>query len=324
MKATKESFSESLEKYADYIIEASKLGNFRVKRKINKIVVCGVGGSGIAADLIKSYLENEKIGVPVIVNKDFELNPSVDSKTLVFVISYSGNTLETISCYEEAIRKKCKIIAITSGGKVEELCRNKGTTIIKIPGNLHARASLQFLFIPMLNVITKSFGIKRNDFEDIAEELNDKRIRKQAVEISKKIRNRIPITYSSQKLKPVILRWKQQFNENCKIPAFCNIFPELCHNEIESYEFGFKESFVIILMDREDNRMTNKEILAFKDVLSEKRDVELIFLEGKNFLQKLFFGFYLGDLVSFELAKLLKTDVNKIDLIEKLKEKIND
>jgi len=321
----RESFSQSLEKYSEYVIEASKLGNFRINGRINKIVVCGVGGSGIAADLIKSYLENQKIGVPVIVNKDFELNPSVDEKTLVFIISYSGNTLETISCYEQALKKKCKIVVITSGGKLQELCNKNKTRIIKIPNNLHARASLQFLFIPMLNVISKTFGLKRINFEDIAKELKDESIKKAALRISKKINNKIPIVYSSQKLKPVILRWKQQFNENCKIPAFCNIFPELCHNEIESYENDdFKNSFVIIIMDKSDNKMTNKEILAFKEIISKKTSVELIFLKGNNFLEKLFFGFYFGDLVSFELSKLLRVHVDSIKFIEMLKEKIKN
>jgi glucose/mannose-6-phosphate isomerase len=214
---------------------------------------------------------------------------------------------------------------ITSGGKLQELCNKNKTRIIKIPNNLHARASLQFLFIPMLNVISKTFGLKRINFEDIAKELKDESIKKAALRVSKKINDKIPIVYSSQKLKPVILRWKQQFNENCKIPAFCNIFPELCHNEIESYENDdFKNSFVIIIMDKSDNKMTNKEILAFKEIISKKTSVELIFLKGNNFLEKLFFGFYFGDLVSFELSKLLRVNVDSIKFIEMLKEKIKN
>ncbi|MEM2121065.1 MAG: bifunctional phosphoglucose/phosphomannose isomerase [Candidatus Woesearchaeota archaeon] len=318
----KESISESLEKYSKYVLEASKLGNFKVKGKINKIVVCGVGGSGIAADIVKSYLENIKVKIPVIVNKDFELNPSADDKTLVFIISYSGNTVETLSCYEEALKKKCKIVAISSNGFLEKLCKKNKTKMIKIPQNMHPRACLQFLLIPMLNVIKNTLCLKEINFEEIAKELENSDVKSYALKLSKRINKKIPIIYSSQKIKPIILRWKQQFNENCKIPAFCNIFPELCHNEIESYELKQKNFFVIIIMDNNDNKKTNKEILAFKEVISDKVNSEIVFLKGKNFLSKLFYGFYLGDVLSLELSKLLNVDPDNVNLINKLKEKL--
>src|SRR3989338_928248 len=86
-----------------------------VTGRIDNIVVAGMGGSAICGDLLKIYLHDLKI--PVFVVRDYKVPSFVDENTLVFAVSYSGNTEETISAFCDALNKKAKIVAVTSGGQ---------------------------------------------------------------------------------------------------------------------------------------------------------------------------------------------------------------
>src|SRR3989344_5599365 len=106
---------------------------------IGNIVVCGMGGSGFSGDLLKVYAQNCPLEVHVI--KDYTLPEFVQKKSLVFAVSYSGNTEETISAYRSALRRGCRIVAISSGGKLEELSKLNKNPHIKVPGKIQPRLS---------------------------------------------------------------------------------------------------------------------------------------------------------------------------------------
>ena len=118
-----------------------------VKGDIKKIFVAGMGGSGLGGELLKSYMINSKI--PVFPVKDYSLPGYADENSLVFAVSYSGNTEETISAFHDARKKNCKIIAITSGGELAKI----SDKLIKVPSGMQPRAALGYLFFPMLGVL---------------------------------------------------------------------------------------------------------------------------------------------------------------------------
>lgn len=222
-----------------------------------------------------------------------------NSKTLCLIISYSGNTKETIKLYNQAKKKKCQILIITSGGK---LSKTKNNTVLIEKGYLPREA----LFI-MLEPI---FKILKIPFKDLSEKTK-KQVEKKAKKLAKKIKNKHPIIYvSSEKLKAVAYRWEDQFSENAKIFSEVNFFPELAHNDIESIpEKNHKIIFLI-----------NKQTKQIKKAAKMLKPIK-IKLKGKNFLEKMFYGIYLGDYTSKYLAKLKHRDYKKIPQINKLKKK---
>jgi len=288
---------------------------------IKNIVVTGMGGSAIGGDLLKTYMHDSKI--PVYVNRDYKVPSFVNSGSLVFVVSYSGNTEETLSAYNDAVEKKAKIIAITSGGKLGEECDNA----IKIPSGLQPRAALGYLFFPMLGLlhnsnITRVKNDEINEMFDILKETND--FEEEAEIIAKKLKDKIPIIYSSEAMRPVALRWKTQINENAKFPAFYNVFSEMNHNELEGYKGMDMKFKVILIRDKHDNSRIRKRMEVCKEIMEERVEVEEIVTRGNGLLARLFSAIYLGDFVSYNLAMWNRVDPGPVKVIEDMKERLGN
>lgn len=291
-----------------------------VSGKIDKFVVIGMGGSAIGGDLLRIYMHNSKI--PVFVIRDYKVPNFVDEKTLVFAVSYSGNTEETISAFEDATKKKAKIIAVTSGGKLGEIAKN----VIKIPAGLQPRAALGYLFFPVLGVLVNSntTDVKSSEITemlDVLSRTNDFKL--VGEKIAKKIQNRIPIIYASELLSAVAYRWKTQFNENSKVAAFYHAFSEMNHNEIAGYQTMNRGNFVaVFIKDKEDNERIKKRMDITKEIISTKVDVEEVNTKGNYLLSRIFSGIYYGDFTSYYLALLNKLDPTPVNVIENLKKKL--
>jgi len=290
-----------------------------VPSDISNIVVCGMGGSAIGGDLLKSCLSRT---IPVIVNREYELPKFVNENSLVFLVSYSGNTEETLSCYKEAAKKGCVVVAISSGGKLSEHC----SKTINIPSGLQPRAALGYLFFPMLGLLHNS-GITEVSNEELNEmlaTLRDTNYYKESGEaLAKKIKNRIPVVYSSSLLAPAAYRFKTQINENSKLPAFCHVFPEMNHNELVGYKHMDRDKFVAILIrDKEDHPRIRKRMDICREIFERKVDVEEISTKGTYLLSRMFSVIYLGDFASYYLALSNREDPAPVDIIEYLKREL--
>jgi len=154
-------------------VQITKKYPIDVKRygSIHQVVVCGMGGSAAGGDLLKSYLQREA-SIPIEVNRGYLLPQYVGENTLVFVISYSGNTEETLSAYQDALSRSAKIIAITSGGKLKELCQKDGIDIIEIIGGMPPRATFGYLFFPMVTLLER-VGLIGSKEEEIRETIQN-------------------------------------------------------------------------------------------------------------------------------------------------------
>ncbi len=305
-------------------------------KKIDKILVCGMGGSGIGGEILKTVVEREA-RLPLVISKDYSIPEFIDSWTLVFSVSYSGNTEETLSAYREALKKKAKIVAITTGGRLSRLAKRDKVPILSIPPGLPPRASLGYLFFSLL-ITLERLGLVKNKKKECQETVGLLRdLRKKYSPSSKSRANRakgialklyqnLPLIYTSPRLSSVGLRWKGQLSENSKVLAFSNTFPELNHNEIVGWECLpgiLKRCYLIILRDRYDSPRIKRRIEITSKIIRRRAcGLDFFYSQGKSLLERLFSLIYLGDWVSYYLAILNGIDPTPVKVIDYLKREL--
>jgi len=303
----------------------------------DSIILAGMGGSAIGGDLARSYLASE-LKIPFWVCRNYNLPEFVNNKSLVFVSSYSGNTEETLSAYQEAKRRKAKIIAITSGGKLLEECKRNNFPFILIPKGLPPRAALGYSFTPILVTLSR-LGLVSDRIEELdnTSKFLEKKREKYSLErrtkenpaktLALNFFQKIPIIYSSTDYFDTVgYRWKGQFCENSKILAFNNYFPEFNHNELVGWKVldQIRDRLVVVMLkDKEDHPRIQKRIQIVKDII-EKEKVKVIEIEsrGENLLSRIFSLIQLGDFTSFYLAILNRIDPTPVEVIDFLKNKL--
>lgn len=310
-----------LNKISEHYMKAIDLGNNVKVNNINKIVICGMGGSAIPGDLLKDLVGNE---ISIETVRNYKIPEHHNEKTLVFVISYSGNTEETINAYRHSRSLKCKTLLISSGGKLEQISKINNDHLIKIPSNIQPRMALPYLFFPLLNVLTNSGMIKdmKKEYTSLLKSLTNTKLQKMADDLSSKLLNKTILIYGSPELKSVAYRWKTQFNENSKMFAFNNTFPELNHNELEAYK-NKKDMFCVLLSKDDDHIRIKKRIKLTKELLT-KNGIEntQINMSGTSKLTKMFTSIFIGDYTSILLAFKQNFDPNPVPVIEKFKKKL--
>ncbi|MFH1332002.1 MAG: bifunctional phosphoglucose/phosphomannose isomerase [archaeon] len=297
-----------LQNIPEQVREAAKLGNIKVA-KADKILVCGMGASGITGDILRDLLKDRI----VITNKDYNIPKYTDKNTLVFIISASGETEETISCYKEAKKKTKNIVIITSGGEL-----GLENNAIIIPRITPTRYALHYLFFPMLKILENSGMAEKQNINEVVKvmkSLNKKQVKKLAEEL----RGKIPIIAAENRYKSVGLRWVQQFNENSKVQAITQTFPELDHNAIEGYERPAENFELIIIRDKKEGKREKRRIEITEKILAKKIKVNEVWMRGKTDLAKIFYTIYFGDYLTYYLGLMNKVNPyeNKIILFLK-------
>ena len=304
---------------------------------ISNIVITGLGGSAIGGDFLRLFV-GDRIGVPVIVNRDYTLPKFIDAKTLIFTVSYSGNTEETLSAYAQAKEKGARIVALTNGGKLRQLAETDGVPVILVPAGISPRAATGYLLMPTLAVL-ESIGLI-NDLEQQAADLisNLKVLGEKmqpetpvdlnpAKQIARKFYGKLPIVWAaSGNTEVVATRWKGQINENAKAPAYWNVFPELNHNEIVGFEEPaelLKNLEIVILRDQNDHPRVQQRMEISQEIIkSVVSGVTEVWSMGETRLARLFTLTYIGDFVSVYLATLYGIDPTPVKNIDFLKNKL--
>lgn len=299
----------------------------------DNILVCGMGGSAIGGDLANSLLW-EEISVPIHVNRDYHLPAFVSKNSLVFLVSYSGNTEETLNAYKEAQEKEARRIVICSGGKLKEIARED--VVIEIPSGRPPRSALPFLFVPIVYAL-ESMGVARKRSRDWKETISLLRQLREnyspltpspdnkAKQLAYCLQGKLPLLYSTSPLThSVAYRWKTQFNENAKIHAYVDYFPELHHNEIMGWEGKDEVSYAVVLLrDKGENERIRRRVEITKELLEGKADLYEVWTQGESRLARIFSLLFLGDLVSLYLAILNRVDPQEINFINYIKSKLN-
>jgi len=312
-----------VEEMPERLRKASKAGKeITLSREFDRIVVAGMGGSALPGEIIKSLLGEEK---QVMVVRDYSLPKWLDSRALVFAISYSGNTEETISMFRHAAKITKNIVVASSGGKLEELAKRSETPFVKLQKGIPPRMAYPEITGLMLNVLSNAglMNVREQDYEETAAVLKKPAYKELAKDLARKINGRIPLLYSSSKLWSVSYKWKINFNENSNIPAFANLFPEWNHNELNGFLNSKDEFYAVFLRDDEEHFRIRKRMRLTKEILKEAGiPVTEIVTRGTNLFAKIFSTIYIGDLVSLELCRLNNTNPLDIPLINELKQRL--
>jgi len=301
------------------------------------LIICGMGGSAIAGDIISAYGQ-DKMTLPVWVQRNYGLPGWAGPSDLAVISSYSGDTEESISAYHQARQNGMRILGITSGGNLKTLCQQNNNPCLMIPGGLPPRGALGYSFFGLWGMLSKLGLLKaaRSEaleavelLETLASELStgNPAPKNQAKELAQKLQNHLPVIYSSvDSLWPVARRWTNQINENAKMLSYCAFFPELCHNEIVGWQElpQIRQSTkIVMLSDREDHKSNELRAGIISDILmAEAAEIIKIETRGQSLLARMFSAIFLGDMASYYLALLNQADPTPVERIKFLKSKL--
>jgi glucose/mannose-6-phosphate isomerase len=295
---------------------------------IDHIIFVGMGGSGAIGDLFASILSKTDIHVKVV--KGYLLPKTVDSKTLIVATSVSGNTIETLTVLDSAKNLDCKVIAFSSGGKMEKLCENNNIEFRKIPMTHSPRASFVSFVYSILHVLHSILPIKKSDVMESIENLENMSKLVSASNLSEsnpsiKLANFLdgpPCIYYPYGLYSAAIRFKSSMQENAKMHAFVEDIIEACHNGIVAWE---KESKIkpVLIRGTEDYIKTKERWNILKQYFEENKIEfwEVQSIDG-NILSKIMNLIYLLDYASIYRAILSQTDPSTINSIDYVKEKL--
>jgi glucose/mannose-6-phosphate isomerase len=300
------------------------------------VIVLGMGGSAIGGDLARSYLTG-KLSIPVTVNRSYELPSFANAKTLIIASSYSGNTEETLSAFEQAVAKKLPILCVTTGGTLGKRAKELKLPVIIVPGGMQPRAALGYSFVPILLALEK-LGLTSGEEQDLerAASLLDTLAERYGIthlddnnpafKLAGEIVHRVPVMYASSSEEAIALRWHGQMNENGKHLAFHNLVSEMNHNELESWSHPIdlvqRFSIVLLSMSEEHPRIA-KRFEVMKGMFHSKQvDVFECKAEGASRIEQLFSLISLADWTSYYMALFAGSDPTAIEAIEEFKQKM--
>ena len=296
--------------------------NERDLKKTKKFVVVGMGGSHLAADLIKIF----KPSVDLTVHTNYGLPALNDlKKRLIILSSYSGNTEEVIDAFHKAKEMKLKIVVITLGGKLLELARANNVPYIQLPDmNLQPRMALGLSLMALLTIMGEKKILSRA--RELSQTFKPAEFESRGQDLAQKLKGYIPVIYSSVNNSALAYNWKIKFNENAKAPAFCNILPELNHNEMEGFDMkesdnNFSKKFYCLIFsdDMDDPRILKRMEILEKLYRSRGLKTEIIKIEGYDIFQKVFNIIILGDWAAYHTALLYGVDPETVPMVEEFK-----
>jgi len=243
------------------------------RKKYNMVLICGMGGSGISGEALSALYPQ----IRIVSNKDYDIPRFIDKNVLAVLISYSGNTEETLSNYRQLSKRKIDMVILSSDG---QLFKKKALHKIKVPPGLPPRGALGYLFAPLPVIIYQAQLIDydpRNELLELAAFLVRHRddIERLARKISKRFIDKIIIIYANSSLfTPVANRWRCQLNENAKVFCHYNVIPEMNHNEIVGWQ---NDTLKIKINASAQKGKANKELINFlsKEWNIPKRNLEI-------------------------------------------------
>lgn len=297
----------------------------KTKKNPRYLFILGMGGSALPGEILKIYFEKKKVKVPLFLIQDYKDIFLAEKKDLAVAISYSGNTEETISLFFEAKKKNVETVSITSGGKLAQIShKNK---LIIVPSGIPPRFALGYLFSALFYILIKARVVANlEEILSLEKKLDATTLEKRGKNLAKNLKNKIPLIYSSRINFPLAKIWKIKFNENSKIPAFCNFFPELNHNEmvgftnVSSFKIKKSDFSVIVIKDSKDQPHNKKRMELTEKILKKKGiQFQCVWLEGNNIVEKIFNNLLLADWVSFYLALKYKVDPAPVKMVEEFK-----
>jgi glucose/mannose-6-phosphate isomerase len=295
------------------------------------LVVAGMGGSAIGGALARAAL-GDHASRPIFVTRAYGLPPWTTPDTMVLCASYSGNTEETLACYESAGALGAQRVVVTTGGRLAAQAREDGVPVIPLPGGFQPRAAVAYMTVAALEVaamcgagprLTSEIDVAASHTEQLVAEWGpDAPEDSLAKEVARGLLGSTPVVAGAGLTTPIAYRWKTQINENAKQPCFAHELPELDHNELEGWE-GAQDvgRFSAVFLDDSDAHPRVKERMDLTERLIASSAVASFRLEtrGETTVERIISLVLLGDLVSLYLAILRGVDPGPVKLIERFK-----
>ncbi len=298
------------------------------------LVVAGMGGSAIGGALARAAL-GDHASRPIFVTRAYGLPPWTTPETTVLCASYSGNTEETLACYESAAALGAQRVVVTTGGRLAELARADRVPVIPLPGGFQPRAAVAYMTVAALEVaalcgagprLTSEIDVAASHAEQLVAEWGpDAAEDSLAKETARALLGSAPVVAGAGLTAPIAYRWKTQINENAKLPAFSHELPELDHNEIVGWEGAESVGrFAAVFLDDSDAHPRVKARMELTEKLIAGHATASLHLEtrGQTTIERVFSLVLLGDLVSLYLAVLRGVDPGPVEVLEQLKSEL--
>ena len=294
-------------------------------KNINHIYVAGLGGSGIGADFVASFIQDE-CKHPFLVRKGYHVPAFVGPDTLAIASSYSGNTEETLISYDQIKQKGARLICVASGGKIIEKAKSDGYDYIQVPSNWPSpRACLGYSVTAQLWALHHLGFISDHSIRQLEAAVPFLRnesasIKIYAEEIANKLFKKIPIIYIEDRMEPVAVRLRQQINENSKALCWHHVVPEMNHNELVGWREKNENLTVLYLRNDDDYDRNAVRMDINKNIISQYAgEIIEVYSKGANMIEKSMYLVHLGDWISWYLAQLRGVDALEVKVIDYLK-----
>lgn len=296
--------------------------------KISHVVICGMGGSGIAGKLAKELFADQAIHIETW--SDYGLPAWVNAETLVIGVSHSGDTEETVDAVKAAIEKKLSVMVISTGGKLQELSQIHGFPVVSYNYPFAPRLAIGYLYGSLITLLTK---LKLVNFletqyfqalEELRKVATDTKFTDKAEELAISLNNKVPLIVSSVPLTAVAVRWVTQLNENSKTFAVAATVPELCHNTVVGVDYSIPEKLSILILESKYAFSRNVARQKIIEKLFSSKEIAAVPLSvaSNSFLAEQWLLLQFGDWLSFYLAGVYGVDPTPVESITFLKEEL--
>ena len=295
------------------------------------LVVAGMGGSAIGGALARAAL-GDHASRPIFVTRAYGIPTWTTPDTMVLCASYSGDTEETLACYESAGALGAKRTVVTTGGRLAEMARADGVPVIPLPAGFQPRAAVAYMIVASLEVaalcgagprLTSEIDVAASHLEQLVAEWGpDAPEDSLAKVLARGLFGTTPVIAGAGLTNPIAYRWKTQINENAKQPCFSHELPELDHNELAGWEGAHEVGrFSAVFLDDSDAHPRVKQRMDLTEQMIAGNAVASFRLEtrGQTAIERVLSLVLLGDLVSIYLATLRGVDPGPVPVLDELK-----
>lgn len=294
----------------------------------SNVVICGMGGSGIGGKMVTQWFA-DTAKTPIILLQDYDIPSFINGKTLFIASSYSGNTEETMTAVKKAAKLGAKIVGVCSGGELFKFCQDKVYHVIKVPGGNPPRTMLAFSVVQLVNILANAKIIPTDALDKIdkCRNLLNKElvaIKDEAKKLATFAHNKQLILYSTNNHEAIIIRARQQFNENSKQLCWHHVIPEMNHNELVGWGGGKPDHAVVFFVSKFISDRNKLRVSITRDVVLKKTDACIsIQGSGANLFEESFYFIHIVDWASLFLAELNQADPIDIKVIDYLKDQLS-
>ncbi len=306
---------------------------------IRQVIIAGMGGSAIGADLLATYA-SPICSVPIIVHRDYDLPAFARGpETLFIASSHSGNTEETLTAFDAAVEAGCTIIAVSTGGKLAEKAAEIGAPVWEFDHAGQPRAAVGYSFGLLLALFVRGGFISESD-ADIPQTVADLKSQQETLRAdlvadqnpakrsAGQAAGRWITVFGSNYLAPVARRWTGQINEIAKAGSNFEFLPEADHNTLagilnpEKILLHTHSIFLRATSDHPRNRLRSN--LTRKTFMLEALSTDTVDARGKTPLSQMWTVLHFGDYLSYYLAMIYGIDPTPVDALVMLKEKLKN